>query len=88
MNIYLLTPSWKKRKHKPKWDYYASAVVVAESVEDALSIHPDFDNKTGLNPPDCDDGSWPPKGHVFAEVLGIADRRQQRGVVCASFNAG
>jgi hypothetical protein len=87
MNIYLLTPGkWKGKQ--PKWDYYDSAVVVAESVEDALSIHPGFDNKTGLNPPDCDDGSWPPKGHVFAEVIGIADRRQQRGVVCASFNAG
>jgi hypothetical protein len=87
MNIYLLTPSWKKCKHKPKWDYYDSAVVVASSEEDALSIHPGFDNSTGLNPKD-DNGSWPPKGHVFADVIGIADRRMLRGVVCASFNAG
>jgi hypothetical protein len=86
MNIYLLTPGKRKGK-QPKYDYYDSAVVVASSEEDALSIHPGFDNKTGMNPRD-NFGEWPKPGHVFAEVLGIADRRQQRGVVCASFNAG
>jgi hypothetical protein len=85
MNIYLLTPGkWKGRR--PKLDFYDSAVVIASSETDALTIHPGFNNETGLNP-SFDDGSWPSAGHVFVKLLGKAESNCLRGVVCASFNA-
>jgi hypothetical protein len=65
------------------WDTYDSAVVAAENENDARDMHP---NGTLLSE-DLDSGSWAtnPK-HVDVEYLG--ETKREKGVVCASFNAG
>ena len=68
------------------YDKYDSAVVAAESAEDAKTIHP-----SGLN---WTYGSWEwtqswtEPENVSVDYLGAADESLERGVICASFNAG
>ena len=68
------------------WDTYDSAVVAALSEEDAKSIHP--------NPTKGSDGwetfnySWTHPDNVTAKLVGVAAEGVERGVICASFNAG
>lgn len=70
------------------YDTYDSAVVAAETEEDAKATHPDgrrFD-------PTCPRGwqglygTWANPSDVAAEYIGETDR--EAGVICASFNAG
>lgn len=82
MNIYLL----KQSKHRD-YDTFDSCVVIAKSEKDALSIKP-YDND-----PDHDESvnfpSWPiDKADIQVTDLGLAHPGSERGVVCASFNAG
>ena len=65
------------------YDTYDSAVVVAESEDDARRIHP-----CGIEAP-WETWTWCAPGHVTVELVGTADARFKAGdVVCASFNAG
>lgn len=100
MNLYLLT-----QDIVDGYDTYDSVVVVAESEEDAKTIHPSSSTKVfhdnqwwgiyaeqsgrGGQEYDLSDSSWPstPEG-VKVIYLGEAVATLERGVVCASFNAG
>jgi hypothetical protein len=81
MKIYILS-----QNQYSSYDTYDSCVVCAESEEDAKTIHPE----------DCDINIKDHWMHVWAdsvenvrcEEIGIANDKQKRGVICASFNAG
>lgn len=86
MNLYLISQS-----ERNNYDTYDSAVVVAETPNQAKQIHPNGDKysediKTWEKPY----GSWAtsPK-NVTAQYIGKAKRGLKNGtVICASFNAG
>lgn len=69
------------------YDTYDSAVVCAESEDDAKSISPN-----GGNPTDEIDRwgnvTWCKISDVECEYIGEAKEGFERGVVCASFNSG
>jgi len=69
------------------YNTYDSAVVCAESEEDAQMIHPDKDYSDwdGKCEPFFD---WCAAKDVKVEIIGIASRILPRGVVVASYNAG
>jgi len=83
MNLYLISQS-----ENTNCDSYDSAVVCAESSEEAQNIHPDGRtltkkswmraSETWCSNPACVEIKW----------IGSAAPRQKRGVICASFNAG
>lgn len=76
MNLYLI-----ERTDKIGWDEYDSAVVCAESLEDAKKINPcEYAEKQGKQ--------WVDPQHITGVLIGTADPSITRGVVCASFNAG
>lgn len=75
------------------YDSYDSAVVAAESEDDARSIHPDgcADSKVPIEfapNRNYDYITWCLQGDVKVEYIGEARDGMRRGVVCASFNAG
>jgi len=99
MNIYLL-----EQNIVGGWDTYDSCVVCAESVKDAIKIHPsDFVTHHS-------NGQWMgtyADGHgtycqddgrewvwfrdidkIKCTKIGQALEKQEKGVICASFNAG
>jgi len=79
MNLYLLT-----QKVNTGYDTYDSCVVAAESAEVARTIQP-----RGLHfEPDDSFSEWAPPEYVACTIIGIADESVERGVICASFNAG
>lgn len=73
-------------------DIYDSAVVAAENEEDARATHPGgkfsipmsaedaskYSNDTWVNEPAL----------VTTKLIGVAEHDVERGVICASFNAG
>lgn len=68
------------------YDTFDSAVVAAETEEDARNTHPatykrDWDgNETS---------TWCSKEHVDVQFIGVTDRQyNNKTVICASFNAG
>ena len=85
MNLYRISQSENRN-----YDTYDSAVVAADSPEDAQGIHPG----------DYGEGEWTPAYHgqqgtwvwdkskVTVELIGMADPSIKRGVILASFNAG
>ena len=104
LNLYLL-----RQSKVTGYDTYDSAVVAAETVEDAVMIHPDKYMKGWLEaePPPWEDfpegevfmtwvgdggfthsDAWPAPEHVTTTLIGVAETSIERGVVCASFNAG
>ena len=88
MNIYLIsrTSGWG-------YDDYDSAVVIAESEEQARMIHPGnnietFDNKHFEFRIFKELGGWEEKPEdVKVKLIGISEEKIPQ-VVCASFNAG
>lgn len=80
MNLYLIY-----RVGSVGWNEYDSAVVVAEDELDAKRIHPDGMNEVDDTP---DSGSWRPFAQIKVKLIGVANYRTPRGVICASFNAG
>ena len=81
MKIYLLS-----QNQYSSYDTYDSCVVCAESEEDAKTIHPD-----GSNFSEKDDWMhcWANSlEDIRCQEIGIANDKQIRGVICASFNAG
>jgi hypothetical protein len=99
MNLYLIHQSSTNG-----YDTYDSAVVAAETEEEAQCIHPSGACYRGeLNRDywleEKSDGSWRPTRYqdyswaekpseVSAEFIGVAKEETQSGVICASFNAG
>lgn len=79
MNLYLLTRRGGLLEHS--WDEWISAVVAAESPEDAVTIHPGGT----LYAPGED---WVPVDEVEATLIGVAVAGTERGVVHNSYNAG
>ena len=83
LNLYRISKSYKCD------DKYDSAVVAAMNANDARIIHP-----SGFDWTDGDINAWewtqkwtmPEK--VSVEYLGAADESLERGVICASYNAG
>lgn len=98
MNIYKLTTD----ADVDNYDYYDSAIVVANNEEEAKAIHPSWDDYDGVK---LIDGTWfmvykcgtkyietcwaTKPELVNAELIGIADSKYDKPqVICASFNAG
>jgi hypothetical protein len=66
------------------YDTYDSAVVCAESEDEARSMHP-----AGYQTPNWVSSSWCSSPDVVkAKRIGVADKSTAIGVVVASFNAG
>ena len=82
MNLYLL-------KRTDKWDYdqYDSAVVAAESENEAKKIHPDGSDIIVSEEANRWD-SWVSVDRVECQLIGVAEPLTNRGVICSSFNAG
>jgi hypothetical protein len=80
VNIYILSQNENRG-----WDTYDSCVVVAKDEDDAKTIDP-----TGESfEPNSIYSTWAKTVEAIqVELIGVADESQERGVVCASFNAG
>lgn len=80
MKLYLIS-----QYENTDYDTYDSAVVCAETEEEARMIHPGKDEWDGeMDKYD----TWCAAKDVKVELIGIADDSVKEGVVCASFNAG
>lgn len=80
MKIYLI-----KQDINTMYDTYDSAVVVAESEDDARTIHPSNHSDSWSS------NTWVLKNEIDkieVTYIGEADITQNRGVILASFNAG
>ena len=90
MNIYLLT-----QEEKCGYGLYASVVVVAESEEQAKTIHPDYSDKGIIA--QKDDDRWNNKWTFWAsspekvevKFIGRADKNiKEPTIILKSFNEG
>jgi len=68
------------------YDTYDSAIVCAESEEEAKKIHPSGDGETQAKATKYD--CWCGLKDVNVEYLGEAKEELKKGVIVASFNAG
>lgn len=80
LNIYFID-----RPDSADWDEYRNAVVIAESEDDARTIHP--------NGSVCEEkptrwDSWIPRNRVIVTQIGVALESQTRGSICANCNQG
>lgn len=87
MNLYLI-----KQTENPGYDTYRSAVVVANSEEDAKKIHPNgrdtAEDWWSTSTSKWYDG-WAHPDNVKVELIGIAaDHLQPNQVVCCIFRHG
>jgi hypothetical protein len=96
MNLYLISQA-----ENTDYDSYDSAVVAAVSEEEARNMSPDYDSNKSWNPPGkgifmdwaaakaspFKDWATSP-ANVEVRLLGVAAPGVERGVICASFNAG
>jgi len=80
MKLYLISQS-----KNDDYDTYDSAVVCAESEEEAKKINPDGGITT-----DKEErySSWTTLEHVDVEYIGEAKEGSESEVICSSFNAG
>ena len=79
-NLYLIYQNCNQ-----SYDTYDSAVVVAESEEEARRIHPNNLPLSGY----CDFSTWAKPDRVHVRLIGTAVGDMEGDVVvCASFNAG
>lgn len=69
------------------WDTYDSAVVIAKDAQDACTIHPSG-HKGAVGDAVDPHSTWCSLNDVQVQLLGYAEVGFERGVVCASFNAG
>lgn len=84
MNLYRISQDENR-----DYDTYDSAIVAAESIEDARSIHPDGYTDSWKPSYTGQIGSWVwDKSKVKVELIGTAAADIKRGVILASFNAG
>jgi len=85
MNLYLISQT-----ENDGYEIYDSAVVAAESEEDAKRIHPGgcvLEKGRWTSNPDSWTWASSPK-NVKAELIGMAAPFTKQGVILASFNAG
>jgi hypothetical protein len=90
MNLYRISQSQNK-----DYNTYDSAVVAAETDEDARNMDPANGALMKWGTLKYDEGEWYPEGsewcqspdHVVVEFLGVAKPWISRGVICASYNA-
>ncbi len=84
MNLYYI-----EQDENVGYDTYDSAVVAAETEEDAKKIHPSTytDDKTWWEDSDVNDWATSPL-NVKATFIGVAKEGTGPGVICSSFNAG
>ena len=76
MNLYLI-----ERDDNASYDEYISAIVCADSEEEAVKIHPGGEYRW--------DDTWAENPSlVKCRKIGVADESIEKGVVLASFNAG
>lgn len=72
------------------WDTYESAVVAAQTEDEARNIHPDphgdFTLCEEVHPRPC--GSWCARQDVKVEMIGRALKGINAGIIVASFKAG
>lgn len=84
MNLYLIYQSVNN-----DWDTYDSAVVLAETEEEARMTHPQYPDGDGTG---RSTDSWCAAADVQVTLLGLADDAlvdtAKSRVICASFNAG
>ena len=81
MKLFLLSQNTNN-----EWDTYDSAVVCAESEEDAKTIHPQgLDYKVGEEQERFD--TWVMLSNVIVEYLGEAREDSERRIICSSYNA-
>jgi hypothetical protein len=80
MNLYLI----QRRGGMPNqtWDEWISAVVAAETPEDASTIHPGGSDRWSP----CE--AWVSFDQVDVQFVGVAAPGTERGVVHNSWNAG
>lgn len=80
LNLYLISQNVNK-----DWDTFDSAIVAASNEEEAKKIHPGIYKKQW-------DGTfehtWCDIKDVQIKYIGKAGEDIQKGVICASFNAG
>lgn len=76
MKLYLISQG-----HNQGYDTYDSAVVAAESEEDAKLIRPGGGPRSGYD-------GWCDPEYVECVYLGEAKEGSESGVICASYNAG
>ena len=86
MNLYKISQS-----RNNNWDTYDSAVVVAETSEEARKIVPDFENDGHGEYDSLRD--WVEPKYVKVELIGTAsdeyvEKLQGRLIVVSSYNAG
>lgn len=86
---------WRiSQKANNDWDTYDSAVVFADTEQDARMTYPagyKFTNGESIewNGKETSYGSWCDAKDVNVEYLGTTDREvPNKTVICASFNAG
>lgn len=77
MKLYLISQDTNKG-----WDTFDCAVVCAESEKEARMIHPAVDTLMRRA------NTWDRPEFVDVKYIGVADNSIEKGVVCASFNAG
>jgi hypothetical protein len=75
MNIYKIS-----QEENYDWDTFDSAIVAADSAEEAKSMNPSGDGN--------DLRVWTTSDNVEVELIGVAIDGTKKGVICASFNAG
>ena len=86
MNLYRI---WQTVNNE--YDTYDSAIVAAESIEEARLIHPYYEYSMSLREWDGSEfvsGTWCAAKDVQVELIGGATPGTKKGVVLASFNAG
>lgn len=82
MNLYLIS-----QDVNTGYDTFDSAVVAAETEEEAKTIHPaDYNSDEPVTENTGD--VWSPLSKVQCKLLGTAIESTEKGVICASFNAG
>ena len=88
---------WKlSQDHIDGYDTYDSAVVAADTHASARMIHPSlfhveripYTSSLVKNWNGKSTGDWPDVERVKVQYLGEADPTIEKGVICASFNAG
>ena len=85
MKIYLISQT-----ERYGWDTYNSAVVAAESVQEARLMNPVAEHDESMLFGEFVKGStWASKPeYVEVKFLGEAAFAIEKGIICASFNAG
>ena len=87
MNIYLIS-----QEVNNGYDTYDSAVVCAKDESDARTIHPSSETVSYQSfrelPNEKYFDTWAGISDIKVELIGKAVKGIERGVICASFNAG